>query len=113
QTTNIVANSLREKGKNVLGNLDMKCFSLFPENRHACLDIRRLQFGCQTTLEARNKSLLQVGNFACWSITRKHDLLTPVKKGIKGVEEFFLRALFAGQEVYIIDQENIRLAVAF
>src|SRR5271156_1943876 len=90
----------------------MKCFGLFPENRHPRLDIRGLQFGCQTALEAGNKPLLQIVNLARRTITRKHDLLAPIEERIKGVEELFLGTFFAGQEMYIIDQENIGLAVA-
>jgi hypothetical protein len=46
QTPNIGSNPLREKIQNILSKLDMKCLGLFPENRHASLDIRRLQFRC-------------------------------------------------------------------
>ena len=56
--------------------------------------------------------MFEVSNLARRPITRKHDLLAPVEERIKGVEEFFLGTFFAGQEVYIIDQENVCLAVA-
>ena len=46
QTPNIGSDPLREKIQNILSKLDMKCLGLFPENRHASLDIRRLQFRC-------------------------------------------------------------------
>ena len=36
----------RNHVQNILSKLDMKCLGLFPENRHASLDIRRLQFRC-------------------------------------------------------------------
>jgi hypothetical protein len=46
QTPNIGSDTLREKSQNMLSKLDMKCLGLFPENRHASLEIRRLQFCC-------------------------------------------------------------------
>ena len=41
-----ISELIKARIQNVLTKLDMKFLGLFPQNRHASLDIRRLQFGC-------------------------------------------------------------------
>ena len=37
----------------------------------------------------------------------------PVKERVEGVEKFFLRALLASEKLDVVDQEQIRLPIAF
>ena len=36
-----------------------------------------------------------------------------VEEGVEGVKKFFLRTLFAAEEMDVVDQEKIGLAIAF
>ncbi len=86
-------------------------FFLLAQNGHAGFDVRRLQVGDQAPLEAGNQALFQTLNFAGGPVAGHHDLLARFVQGVEGVEEFLLDALLAGQELNIVDQEDIRLAI--
>ena len=64
-------------------------------------------------LETRSESLFEVGDFRGRRIAGEDDLLAAVAKRVEGVEEFLLRAVLAGEELDVINQEHIDLPVAF
>ncbi len=45
-------------------------------------------------------------------VARNHDLLLVIVQLIEGVKELFLGALFIAQELYIVDEEDVGLAIA-
>ena len=56
--------------------------------------------------------MFQIGDLAGGSVARKDDLLVAVMQGAEGVEKLFLGALLAGEELDIVDHQDIGLAVA-
>ena len=65
----------------------------------------------QAPLEARDQALLQVLDLAGRPVAGQHDLLVRLVQGVERVEELLLDALLAGQELDVVDQQHIGLAV--
>ncbi len=57
--------------------------------------------------------MLEVRDLGRRPIAREHDLFMPVEEGVERVEKFLLRALFAAEELNVVDQQQIGLPVAF
>ena len=72
---------------------------------------RRLEVGDQAPLEAGNQAFLEVLDLAGGTVAGEDNLPVPLVEGVKSVEELFLDALFARQELNVIDQQNVGLAV--
>src|SRR5947209_10733162 len=71
----------------------------------------RLNVGEQSPLKTGTQTVLQAVNGLWWAITGHDDLLTGVVEGIEGVKEFFFSRLFPGNELNIVHEQNIDLAV--
>ena len=83
------------------------------QNGQAHFDVRRLQVGDQTPFEARDEAMLEVLDFAGRTVAGQDDLLVRFVQGVEGVEEFLLNAFLAGEELDVVDQQHIGLAVFF
>ena len=57
--------------------------------------------------------MLEVCDLRGRPIARQHDLFVAVEESIEGVKKFLLRSLFSSEEMDVVDQEKIGLAVAF
>ena len=77
------------------------------EDRDARLEVRCLDVGDQTALEARAQPVFELLDFARRAVGRQDDLLVGDVQGIEGVEELFLRALLAGEELDIVDHQDV------
>ena len=97
--------------RNIVGQVQVEKFRLALDNGNAGLKIRRLDVGCQAPLEPGAQTLLQALDLLCRAIGRDNDLTTVVVQGVESVEKLFLRTFLAGQELDIVDQQYVRLAV--
>ena len=109
----LVRMRLARKSKISSRSLICKRARFLAQNRHARFDVRRLQLGGQAPFEARNEPMLEVGDFRRRPIAREHDLFMPVEESVEGVEKFFLRTFFAAEELDVVDQKQIGLAITF
>ena len=82
-----------------------------PQDRHARLDVWRLKLSGQPPLKARNQAVFQIRNLGSRPIAGEDDLLMPIEKCIECVKELFLRTLFAGEKLDVVDQQNVGLAI--
>ena len=55
----------------------------------------------------------RVGNLAGRTVRGDHDLLLRLVEGVEGVEELLLGPLLAGQELDVVDEEQVHAAVLF
>ena len=67
----------------------------------------RLNVGEQSPLKTGTQTVLQAVNGLWWAVTGHDDLLTGVVEGIECVKEFFFSRLFPGNELNIVNQQNI------
>ena len=84
---------------------------LLLQDGQAHFDIRRLQVGDQAPLEAGDQPLLEVLDFAGRAVAGQHDLLVRLVQRVEGVEELLLNALLAGEELDVVNQQHVGLAV--
>jgi len=92
--------------------LDGEGLGFFAENRETRLDVGRLKLGGQTPFEAGDEALLEIGDFRRRAVAGEDDLLVPIEECVEGVEEFLLGTFLAGEELDIVDEEEISLAIA-
>jgi hypothetical protein len=86
-------------------------FCLEAENGDASLQVRGLDIGDESCLEPRAKAFLQRGNSLRGTVAGDDDLAFGCVEAIEGVEELFLGAFLAGDELYVIHEKDIHLAV--
>ena len=102
-----------EELENLIAQLDLQRSRFLAQNRHARLDIGRLELRGQAPLETGNEPMFEVGDFRGGPVAREDDLFMAVEERVEGVEKFLLRAFFPAEELDVVDQEQIRLAIAF
>ena len=81
------------------------------QDRDPGLEIGLMHVGHQALVEARGEPLLEHGDVLGRFVGRDDDLLVSVAQGVEGVEEFLLRALLAGQELDVVDEQDVHVAV--
>ena len=86
-------------------------FGLLVQDRHLGFEIRRLHIDHQTPFESGTKPLDQAGKLIRRRIARDHDLLLVVIQFVEGMEELFLGAFLAGNDVDVVNQQHVRRSV--
>src|SRR5262249_56345481 len=84
---------------------------LLLEDGDASLEVRWLDIGDQAPFEARAEALLDVGDLFRRGIRGEDDLAMTLVQVVERVEELLLGAFLAGDEVDVVDQEEIDVAV--
>jgi hypothetical protein len=96
-----------------LGDGAPAVLGLFAQYRDAGFEVGRLQGGDEPPLEPADKPLFE-GGYVLWgAVGRDHDLFFLVVKGVESVEELFLRRILAGDEVYVVDEQDVYRAKLF
>ena len=83
------------------------------EDGNARLEIGSRDVRDETPFETRAQPVLELGDGLWRSVTRHDDLLALFVDRVERVEELLLRALLAGDELDVVDEEDIDTAVAF
>ena len=79
------------------------------QDRDARLDVGRLDVDEQAPLEARAQAVGQLGDLARRAVGAQHELPAARVQRVEGVEELLLDAVLAGQEVDVVDQQDVEL----
>ena len=102
--------------RNVLGHIvrqvQIQQLGLALDDGNAGFKIRRLDVGGKAPLKPGAQTLLQGFDLLRGAVRRDDDLAAIVVQRVEGVEKLLLRALLAGQELDVVDQKHVRLAVA-
>ena len=85
---------------------------LLPEDRGLGLQVGGLDVRDQAPFETGPEALLQRGDLAGDPIRADDDLLGRVVEVVKGVKEFLLGPLLAGDELDVVDQQEVEAPVA-
>ena len=112
QFPNVGSDALSDEECHLMGKIDLLLLRLLSQNGHLCLQVRRLDVGDESPLKARAQPLFQRGDLFRRRVRRKDDLLLRLIKRVEGVEELFLRALFSGQELDVVEKQRVDRAVA-
>src|SRR5581483_4953702 len=103
--------ALREEIDDRRRHRDTLRLGLRAQDRDACLQVGRADIGDESPLEARAQTILETLDRLGRPIAREHDLLPFLVDRVEGVEELFLRPLFAGEELDVVDEEDVDAAV--
>ena len=97
--------------EDLVGHLEPLGLRLLAEDRDARLEVGRLHVGDEAPLEAAAHAVLEAGEVLRRHVARDHDLLVVVVQGVEGVEERLLRLRLALQELDVVDQQDVDVAV--
>ena len=97
--------------RHIVGQVQVEQLGLALDDGHPRFKIRRLDIGGQAPLKPGAQAFLQTFDLLGGPVRRDHDLFAGVVQRVEGVEKLLLRALFAGQELDIVDQQHIGQAV--
>src|SRR4051812_20821016 len=75
-------------------------------------EIRKLNIGDHSPLEATYEASFESGDFGWDSIACKDDLTTSLIERIERVEELFLGCFLSLQKLYIVNEQQITFAIA-
>ena len=89
------------------GSVDVVDLGLLPQDRDAHLELGRLDVGDQAPLEARAQPIVEVGDLVRILVGGQHDLLVGLEQRVERVEELVLRAVLAGEELDVVDQQHV------
>ena len=93
-------------------NLEALGVRFLMQDRDAGLQVRRLHVGEQTPLEAAVHALLEAGEQLGCHVGGDDHLLVGVVQRVEGVEELLLRLHLALQELDVVDEQDVDIAVA-
>src|SRR5271155_498997 len=93
-----------------VGELDAFAFGFFLQNGDFGFEIGQLNIGDQAPFEARAQALFDGGNFLGRAIGRDDDLLLLIVERIESVEKFFLGAFASGDELDVVNHEDVHIA---
>src|SRR3990172_2601096 len=77
------------------------------QNGHPRLEVGGLDVGDEPPLEARAEALLDLWDLLGRAVAGDDDLLARVVEVVEGVEELLLGALLAGDELDVVDQQEV------
>ncbi len=97
--------------RNVTRQHHLIFFCLPLQDRKTRFEIRWLNIGNEPRRKTRPQALVQRRDVLRRPITGEHDLPVCIDQRVKGMEEFFLGALFTGKVLHIINQKHIDLAI--
>ncbi len=99
-------------GDDFVGESDAAEAGFFGDDGDAGFVAGFVDSGDEAGVEAGDEAVFEIGNFVGRGIGGEDDLLVGLEKGVEGVKEFLLGAVAAGEEVDVVDHEDIHVAVA-
>ena len=102
----------RDELDDVRGDRDRALLGLGPQDRDAGLEVRRGQVGDEAPLEAAAQPLLEGQDRLGRPVGRQHDLLAVLVDRVERVEELLLGPLLVGDELDVVDEEQVDPPVA-
>ena len=92
--------------------IDFLVLRFFSQDRHLRFEVGRLDVGDESPFEPRSQALLERRNVFRRSVGGEHDLFLRLVECVEGVKELFLRPLFAGKELNVVEQKRIDGAIS-
>ena len=86
-------------------------FGLLQQDGDAHFEFRRLDGDGQAPAEARDQAVLHAGDFLGIGVAGDHDLLVRLDQRVESVEELFLGAALAAEELDVVDQQQVERVV--
>ena len=106
------AHVLGDEEGDVLGQLLALGLRLVHQDGDAHFQARRLHRHAQAGIETRHQALRDVGQALGIGVAGHHDMALLGQQRLEGVEEFFLCLFLAGEELHVVDQQQVERVVA-
>ncbi|MPM49506.1 hypothetical protein SDC9_96236 [bioreactor metagenome] len=103
----------RDKLNNLVVHVEIVQPGAVAQNGDSGLNIRRLNVRNQTPLKTGAQALFQTGDFLRRTVGTDDDLLIGVVQRVKSVEKLLLHGLLFCDELNVVDQQHIDIAIAF
>ena len=113
QLTDVGVKLFGDVGEHVVLDQEIHGLCLIFQNGQTELVVRLVDIHDQTLLKAGADPILQSDHFLGRTVGGKDDLLMIAVQSVEGMEKFLLGGFLTGDELDIVDEENIRLAVFF
>lgn len=107
EATDIGFDFAGEMLQNRIAEFDSVILLLLAQNSNTGFEIWRLDIDGQAAFKAGNEAFFESADFAGWAVGGENDLLMSIIECIEGMEEDFLESFFSGEEVDIINQQDI------
>ena len=111
ELTDVVLDLFGDKQADLIGQLDVERFCLALDDGDARFQIGRLNVGDQAAFKAVAQALLQRRHLFGRTVGGEHDLALGLDQRVERVEKFQLRRGLAGDELHVVDQQNVGVAV--
>ena len=112
ELAHVGAHVLGHEEGHFLGHLGALGARLVDQDGHSHLEFGRLDGHRQARVEARDQPLVDVRQALGIGVRGHHDVALLGQQGLEGVEEFLLRAVLVGEELHVVDQEQVERVVA-
>src|SRR5690606_13866937 len=112
QLTDVPRDARRDELQHLRRGVELFLHRLLAQDGDARLQLGRLDVRDQPPLETVPQPVLQRHQLLGRPVAGQHDLLVGVVQRVEGVEELLLRRLLVRQELDVVDQEDVHLAVA-
>ena len=93
------------------GSMHVRGLRLADENRHAGLELGRLDRNRETPSEAGFQAFFEARHFFRITVRGDDDLLLPFEQRVERVKKLFLRAILVREELDVVDEQRIERAI--
>jgi len=111
EAPDVGADAVREEIENFRRQHHAHGLRFLVQNREAHLDVGGLEIGHKSPFEAGHQAMLEILDFAGGTVAGENDLFVRFVKRIEGVEELLLDPFLAGEELDVVNQQHVRLAI--
>ena len=112
ELAHVVDDVVGDERQHRIGNaVEVLGFGLLTQNREPSLELRRLNVGDEPPLEPAAETVFDRGDRLRRPVGGDHDLRAAPVQVVEGVEEFFLELLGALEELDVINEQHVDLAV--
>src|SRR3990172_9113774 len=108
----VVLSTVDEEPGDLRDDLDPLFEGFALQDRQTGLLVRRLDIGDEPPLEAGAEAVFEAGDRPRLAVAGEDDLAAVSVEVVEGVEELLLGAVLAGEELDVVDEEDLRRAVA-
>ena len=112
ELADVRAHALGDEKRDFVRQIDSLLFRFLAKDGHFRFEIGWLDVGDESPLESRSKPLLQRGDVFRRRVGGEHDLLLRFVECVERMEELFLRPFLAGDELDVVEQQGVDLAIA-